>query len=76
MHPPEEHPDAVRSFIRCPFLANFSREATLPQQQFPVHGPAFDPEGCLEDVAVRLVAVHVVELEVMTWNQLVVDCGT
>lgn len=76
VHSPEEHPNAIRGLVRCPFLTDFCWEAALPQQQFPVYRPALDPERCLEDTAVRVIAVHVVELKVVAWNELVMDCGS
>lgn len=75
MHPPEEHSDAVLSFVGCPFLPCFRREAALPQKQLPVHGPAFDPERCLEELTMRVIAVHVVELEMVAGDELMEDCG-
>ena len=76
VHAPEEHTDAVLCFVRRPFLANLCGKTTIPQQQFPVHGPAFDPERRLEELAVRVIAVHVVELKMMAGYELMEHGGS
>ena len=47
MHSPEEHADAILRRLR---------KIQIPHQQFPIERPAFAPEWCAEQIAVRLVA--------------------
>src|SRR5437879_5387386 len=59
---PEEHADAILGRLR---------EALVPEEEFPIQGPALAPKRSPKRAAVRFVARAHVALQVMTRNQFV-----